>query len=160
MNLKDLARSATVCDGNLTIWFMPFQTVKQEIVQGQFEKVNPGNGRWIHRQAQETRLTPPDKAERDQWVFVTDWDNAEHTFIVLEGNAVGIQAADDAPPDVKALAYYWANRNGSVAANWDAFQMVLTEATYNAIWEAYSETRDTMIEAEQPADPEANAASA
>lgn len=123
MSLRDLAKQAVVMDGQLTIWMMPYLTLKNDIVQAAFEKVVP----------------------RDEWGYI------HNTFLIVEGVMIDVEAAPNAGLEAQALAYYWRNRNGSIAANWDSFTQVAGGKAYGAIWDAWNATRDTTIE-----DPEAN----
>lgn len=118
MNLRDIARRAEVLDGQLTLWMMPFLTLKNSNVQTAMEKVVPAE----------------------------EWGDFHHAFLVVEGSVVDVKAAKDADPEITAFAAYWRGRSPSVGDNYQLFLQLVGTKVYNAIWDAYLQTRDATIE--------------
>ncbi len=76
-----------------------------------------------------------------------EWDSLENVFVLCDPITVAIDCAEDADPLVGVAAGYFASRNGSVLANWQLFNQVLTSEAFNAWWEAYEATRDHTFDA-------------
>lgn len=118
MNLRDIARRADVLDGQLTLWLMPYLTLRNDLAQAALEKAIPRE----------------------------DWQDIHHIFLIVEGSAVDVVAKNDADAEVAAFATYFRERGTNVAANFDLFTQVVGGKVYGAIIDAYLQTRDTSIE--------------
>jgi hypothetical protein len=135
MNLRDIARRADVMDGQLSLWLMPYLTLRNDVVRKAFEKIVP----------------------------VSEWDNIHQAFVVCEGSLVDREINGDAP-ELRGFEAYWTGRGQDTAANWNLFTTVIGGRAYAGIIEAFMDTRDTSYDAleelnaeldEETADPEA-----
>lgn len=118
MNLRDIARRADVLDGQLTLWLMPYLTLRNDLAQTALEKVAP----------------------RDEW------SDIHHIFLIVEGSVVDVTVKKDADPEARAFAAFFRERGANVAANFDLFTQVVGGKVFSAITDAYLQTRDTSIE--------------
>ncbi len=131
MNLKQIARSHTTHDGAVTWWMTPYRTLKKQAVAREVAKLLP----------------------KDQW-------GPEQTaFITFEGDVVDLEFAGKLTPELERLRLYWSERPVSIAERQDAFLVLFSDSLADALFEAYSATRDTVLEA-QGTDPEVSAAAA
>lgn len=121
MNLKDIATSAAVMDGQLIIWMLPYLTLRNDIARDAFGKIIPEG----------------------------DWQTQHIAFLICEGSIIDVEVSEDAGTEAKAFAYYWRERGGDIQANWALFTSVVGGKMFAAIFEANEATRDTTYDADE-----------
>lgn len=126
MNLREIAKQAVVLDGQLTLWMMPYLTLRNDIVVSAFARIVP----------------------RD------DWGNIHQVFIICEGALVDAEISGESA-EARGFAAYWQERGSDIGANWDLFTMAVGGKAYGAVLEAYLDTRDTAFDAAEPMNADA-----
>lgn len=131
MNLRDIANSAAVMDGQLTLWMMPYLTLRNDIVLTAFDRIIPRN----------------ERPHPDGDGVLSDWSLVHNTFVICEGVLVDVEVSSDASKEARAFAHYWQQRGDDLRANWDLFTALTGGRVFGALWEAYNATRDTSYDA-------------
>lgn len=126
MNLKQIARKHETHGGALVWWLVPFKTIKTQSVLRQFEKIVPRSS----------------------------WGIEENTFVIMEGVTVDVEFVGTLPPALERFQLYRNDQSAPLAVRYQAFGFIVDQSIIDGFWEAYTATRDTVIEAQAQSDPE------
>lgn len=168
MDLKPIANKFTSSDGALTLWMLPFTSIRSTVRISELNALEP-QYIWRHRDSGEELTVAPaewldavkeaedlDIEPQTPWERVYMWREEHSCFAVCEPAIIDVEIAPDAPADVRALGLYWVNRAGSARADWPLFNQLMSPNTIGLLFAAYADTRDqTMaLPAEESADPQ------
>lgn len=123
MNLRNLARPYKAFAASVTLWFMPYATLRQQLVSTAFEKFVP-------------RATLNDRGE-------LAWNTFEFTFVMVESLIVECEFHTVENAAVEAFQAYWQARSDDLAVNWRNYQY-LPQSAIAEFWNGYEATRDVM----------------
>lgn len=157
MDLKALANRYTTPDGTMTIWMMPYSSLKASIRISELRRLEP-QFVWVYAETGERVTTePPGYAEAIKqaqafeiepptpWRQEDLWDNRHNAFAVVEPSIVALEVTEAAAPAARALARYWQHRSGATAPDWELFNHVCTIAALDLLYVAYDATRDPSM---------------
>jgi len=157
MNLRDFARKHDAFDGAVTFWLLEFNNRDAEIAYDEMNRAAPER-KWVHSETGEETFSDPHESDLDdpvkqaqrkasKWREVYLWSNSQNIFIMCDPITVDIEFhGEDLPNELKALQYYWQNRNGNHVHNWDMFRQLVGRRAALAWFDAYSATRDTSFD--------------
>ena len=141
MNLKQIARKYVSHDGALVWWLIPYGTIKARSVARQFEQVVPRTV-W----------------NAQKGVFM--WSEEENTFVMMEGLLVDLEFTGSLTPELANFQQYWNERPADLTERFEAFSFALKPSLIDTFWQAYTATRETLVEQPGSPDPEAVTAAA
>ncbi len=124
MNLKQFAKKHKT--GGVTWYLTPYTTLRNQAVSDQFNAVVP----------------------------IAERKVIEQSFVAIESYAIEIEFANKLTPEEQRFAAYWNDRPLKIADKWEAFSFLADASIINAFWDAFSATRDTVIEDVTPVSAE------
>ena len=170
-NLKHLATKHEAFDGQLVYWLLPFDNLQIGILRDQLDRVAP-RFEYRHKKTGEVVYVEPeehrkavDAAEKtgvnvpSKWEVTELWGTTHTTFLRIEcAPEIEFALNDDSPAYLRAFEQYRANRNGSVAANFELWTQLGSQEVMNSFWTAFAATRNITLFAPDvdETDPEAS----
>ena len=117
--LKSLALPYPTASGNLTLWLLPFTSLRVNVTYEAFEAIVPK----------------------------TIWGPMEYTFANAEAFLLDVQVSKGASPIERTFGLLWEHRNDDMTARWELFRQLYSEGYYKVFDDAYEATRDRTFDA-------------
>lgn len=125
--LKSLALSYTTASGHLTLWLLPFTSMRANIAYEAFAAIVP----------------------RDTWKL------PEVIFANFDSYVIDVQVDKGASPIERVFGILWGRRGDDLTARWELFQQLYSDGFFKVFNLAYEATRDRTFDASaESADPE------
>ncbi|KKK84436.1 hypothetical protein LCGC14_2783350 [marine sediment metagenome] len=120
MDMKTICKTATILDGKVTVYMLPYNTMQA--------------GRVIDEMDTLTDLFP-EHDERQYWM---------HIFRLMEQFLIDLEFEPSANSHVEGLKLYWQNRNGDMSQRAELFPTVVSTDVMALLFGAYEETREAL----------------
>ena len=120
LSLNGLAKKALLCNGEIEASFIPYSTMKTQLV-------------WQAMNA----ITPSD-----------NWDDIQGTFVLVYGTLANIQATSETLSlEAQGMIAWWDNCGGDYAHNYELFLMLAAVSVRAELFDAYTQTRAELPKA-------------
>lgn len=137
MTRNPLAVPFSLYDGQVTLWYMPYTTLLNNVVQQKFEQIVP------RYSDTETVLVPaeveggePTEAKKELW------GEYETAFVMIEANVIDAEFAPELCKQAQVWKTYWSARTGDLANNWQVYTAVAALFLNLDFWRGWNATRD------------------
>lgn len=163
MDLKALCKSYTW--QGVTFWMLGYRNASVDIAINDLEAVEP---RWVYvnkqtgEQSQEKpaalvkaednwdKLRVPEELRKSEWETHGQWTMLHNVFVLALPLMVHIDFPDpdiETSSEVRMFELFWRERFTDTAERWKAYYQIVSTGVVYALWEAYRETRDHILEA-------------
>ncbi len=176
MNLRELANKFEAFDGQVALYYLPYQSLKCDVAISALEAITP-QFRWVNTRTGDVTHTEPrewtaaqDLARQlkrpveNEWTRERQWNLVHDVFAVVLPSIVDTEfnLAENAPAELRALRLYFQSQNGSAEANWTLYNDLIGAKALSELWHGYLETRDKTFNAPEieTADPEVDGGTA
>lgn len=169
MNLRDLANEFTAFNGQMVIYYLPYQSLKSVGNINAVKRVQP-EYKWVHEDGREVYTAPPDwtaeiqmakSLERDpvtKWTHYRLWGMLHDVFAAVLPAIVHVEYHfnERTTAELRGLRMYFESQNGSPDKNWELYNELVGANVLEELQRGWHETRDQEFSAPTPesADPE------
>lgn len=169
MNLRELATRYEAFEGQIVIYYLPYQSLKSVGNINAVKRVQP-EYKWVHEDGREVFTAPREWAmevqlakqlNRDpvtQWTRYRLWGALHDVFAAVLPAIVEVEFhfSERTSAELRGLRMYFESQNGSADKNWELYNEVVGANVLDELQRGWYATRDTEFSASEPesADPE------